>query len=140
MTVLLFGVVVGVGTKRRFVGMAPSVLRTTNDGHNVDSLCAATLGAIGRQRGLQTIDPGLFGGQLPGPCLIDNPVRRVPALGAGGSQPDVIRSADVGRDPGIAVRFGVFVRIAAVRESSLPSGLEIAKAIVKASIPPLAGG
>ena len=123
MTVLLLGVVVGVGTKRGFVGMAPSVHRTTNDGHDVDSLCAGTFGANGRQRGLQTIYPGFFGGQLPGPCLIDNPVWRVPVLGARDGQPDIIYPADVGRAPRIAVWFGVFVRIAIVGKSPLPSGL-----------------
>src|ERR1700687_1744454 len=82
MTVLLFGVVVGVGTKRGLVGMAPSVHQTTNDGHDVDSLCAGTFDTNGRQRGFQTIYPGLFGCQLPRPSLIDNPVWRVPVLGA----------------------------------------------------------
>src|ERR1017187_4839756 len=135
MTVLFFGVVVGVGTKRGLVGMAPSVHRTTNDGHDVDSLCTGTFGANGSQRGLQTIFPGLFGGQLPGPCLIDNPVDRKSVLGARDGKSDIISPADVGRTPRIAVGFGVFVRIAVVGESPNPTGLEIAKAIVKTSIP-----
>src|SRR6202011_4552857 len=120
--------------------MAPSVNRTTNDGHDVDSLYAGTFSANGCQRSFQTIYPGLFGGQLPGPCLIDNPVWRVPVLGARDGQPDIIHPAYVGRAPRIAVRFSVFVRIAVVGKSPLPSGLEIAKAIVKTSIPPLAAG
>ena len=140
MAVLLFGVVIGVGTKRGFVGVAPFVLRTSNDGHDVDSLCAGTFGANGRQRGLETIYPGLFGGQLPGPCLIDDPVRRVAVLGARGGQANIVHAADAGGAPRIAVGFGVFVGVAVVGESALPFGLEIAETFVEASIPPFAAG
>src|SRR5579871_6690384 len=120
--------------------MAPSVRRTTNDGHEVDSLCTGAFGANGRDCGLQTIAPSLFGGQLPGPGLIDNPIWRGPVLGARDGQADIIHAADVGRAPRVAVGLGVFVRVTVVGESPLPSGLEIAKGVVKTLIPPLAGG
>src|SRR6266478_3647342 len=55
------------------------------------------------------------------PCLIDNPVWCVPVLGARDGQPDIIHPAGAGRAPRIAVRYGVFVRIAVVGKPPLPS-------------------
>ena len=121
------------------VGMTPPVSRAPDNRHDIDSPRAGKLRANSRQRGFQTIDPGFFGGELPRPRLIHNLVRRIGALRTRRGHADVIHSADVRRAPRIAVRLGVFIGVAVVRESPLPFAFEIAERIHEAAVPPLAG-